>query len=143
MTWLAARRATVLIPSGPDHDPDRMHLHIVLTDPRADKNGMEKVIVVSVSSVPSTQIYDSSCTLFTGEHPFISRDSFVTYQFAAVVDPNLLEQEVAQKRFVAKSIMDEKVFRFVIEGLRESPYTTPRILRLFDEWCDTADQQQA
>jgi hypothetical protein len=91
MAWQAVRRATLLIPSGPAHDPLRKHLHIVLNDPYPDSTLALKVLVVSVMSIPSSNIYDPSCTLFPGEHPFVVNHSYVAYQFAALQEPANLQ----------------------------------------------------
>ena len=84
MRWVPVRRATLLIPSGPASDPTRKHLHIVLNDPYPDPTGTPKVLVVSVSSIPPNNIYDPSCTIFPGEHPFVVVPSYVSYQFASL-----------------------------------------------------------
>lgn len=141
MTWLASRRATLLIPSGPAHDPDRKHLHIVLTDPGLTKDDSKAVLVVSVCSIPRSNLYDSSCTLFPGEHPFVVSDSYIAYQFTDLVDPTHLEDKVKANVFIAKPILDEKVFGFVIDGLRESPHTPPRYLRFFENNCGKQDKR--
>lgn len=127
MPWIAARKATLLIPSGPNHDPDRKHLHIVVTDP----NGSGDVLVVCVVSIPPTNIYDSSCTFFPGEHPFIVKDSYIAFGFSRVVQASLLEAKVAAGDYIAKADLDEKRFADVVVGLADSPFTTPKILKFY------------
>lgn len=131
MVWQAVRRATLLIPSGPVHDPLRKHLHIVLNDPYPDSTLAPKVLVVSVMSIPSSNIYDPSCTLFPGEHPFVVNHSYVAYRFAALQDPANLQAKVNAHHFVAKPLMSDQVFAHVVTGLMESPYTEPRLLKYF------------
>jgi hypothetical protein len=131
MVWVAVRRATLLIPSGPAHDPHRKHLHIVLNDPFPDSTLAPKVLVVSVMSIPTSNIYDPSCTLFPGEHPFVVNHSFVAYKFAELQDPGNLQAKVDARQFVAKPLLSDKVFAHVITGLKESPYTEPRLLTYF------------
>lgn len=126
--WSAARKATVLIPSGPLNDPDRKHLHIVLTDPDPQS---EDVLIVSVCSIPRSNIYDTSCTLFPGEHPFIVRDSYIAYRFLRLVGAADLEAKVTAGHYVAQRSVDEKLFDFIATGLVESPDTEPRFLRFF------------
>lgn len=132
MPWSAVRRATLLIPSGPAHDLDRKHLHIVLNDPFPDSTLTPKVLVVSVTSVPSSNRYDPSCTLFPGEHPFVVHHSYVAYNRLDLVDPRLLESKVTAKLFTAKPLLDEKFFAYVVQGLMESPHVSPRYLRYFE-----------
>ena len=135
--WQAIRRATLLIPSGPQHDPERKHLHIVLNNPHPDATGADKVLVVSVTGIPTHwQGYDPSCTLYPGEHPFIVKHSYVAYRYLELVDPAHLASQVQAKKFVAKPLLDEKFFAAVIQGLRDSPQTQPRFLRFFDSTLD-------
>lgn len=131
--WQAIRRATVLIPSGPAHDPDRFHLHVVMNDPAADKHGQHKVIVVSVTSIPASNLYDASCTLFPGEHPFVHKHSFVLYARAHLADPADLVAKVNAGQYVAKPHLSEKTFKHVVDGLLDSPYTTPAVLAFFNK----------
>ncbi len=71
--------------SGPDHDPDRMHLFVVLTDPLCNfDDGIRKVLLVSLSSIHDDLYHDSACILEPGEHPFVKRDSYVVYQKARI-----------------------------------------------------------
>ncbi|MBB1163222.1 hypothetical protein [Aquariibacter albus] len=112
----------MLIPSGPAHDPERKHLHIVLTDPVDGQ-----VQVVSVSSIPQNNLYDGSCTLFAGEHPFVKHDSWVVYRFARLVKAQLLERKVADGEFIAKPVLDAKVYQFVVDGLLDSPQASPKM----------------
>jgi hypothetical protein len=127
MPWIAARKATLLIPSGPTHDPNRKHLHIVVTDP----NALGEVLIVCVVSIPSTNSYDSSCTFFPGEHPFIVRNSYIAFKFSQIVQASLLEAKVAAGKYIAKADLDEKRFMDLIVGLTESPFTTPKILKFY------------
>ena len=129
--WQAIRRATLLIPSGPLHDPSRHHLHIVLNDPAPDGLGQDRVLIVSVTSIPLSQVYDSSCTLFPGEHPFVAKHSYMLYRKAMLADPAALEAKVQNHQYIAKPLLDEKVFSHIITGLLESPYTEPAVLAYF------------
>ena len=68
--FIPFRRASLLIPSGPTHDPQRRHLFIVLTDPFDDTgNGVSRVLLVSLASVRDS--CDRTCILKPGDHPFI------------------------------------------------------------------------
>jgi hypothetical protein len=132
MPWQAARRATLLIPSGPAHDPERLHLHIVLNDPHPDTAQALKVLLVSVTGIPASQMYDPSCSLFAREHPFINKPSYVLYRAARLVDPQLLDTKVLTKAYVAKPLVDEALFAYIVTGLRESLQTAPYLLAYFE-----------
>lgn len=82
--FLPLRRATLLVPSGPENDPDRKHLFILLTDPADDGSGVKAVLMVSLSSIKQGLPYDASCILYPGDHPFVKKESFVVYQKARI-----------------------------------------------------------
>ena len=68
--------ATLLIPSGPEHDPDRMHLFVVLTNPFDDRgDGVQRVLLVSLSTVHDHKNHDPACVLEAGEHRFVKHES--------------------------------------------------------------------
>ena len=80
MNWPTPyRRGTILVPSGPVHDPDKKHLFVVLTDPCPTAGD---VLMVNVSTIRHG--HDPACKLFAGDHPFIRRDSFVEYVRARI-----------------------------------------------------------
>lgn len=132
MSWQAARRATLLIPSGPNHDPSRNHLHIVLNDPYPDHTHLPKVLVVSVTGIPNTNLYDPSCSLFPGEHPFVVKPSYVIYKFSKLMDPGVLDAKVRAKEYAAKPLVNEKLYAHIVTGLRDSLQTEPRLLKFFE-----------
>lgn len=124
--WSAKKGATLLIPSGPAHDPDRMHMHVVLTDP-IEATG--DVLIVCMCSIPASNLYDSSCTLFPGEHPFIQKNSYIDYGRCHIVSAARLQQKVVDKEYVAKGDLASKRFDDVMVGFADSPHVAPKFRR--------------
>ena len=62
------------------------HLWVVISDPVQDK---ERVLLVNFSSVKEGVPLDSACVLLPGEHPYISKDTFVYYRHAQVLSNNV------------------------------------------------------
>ena len=91
------KEGTVLIPSGPSHDPGRMHLHVVCTDP--DNDGCQ--LIVSICTKINS-LCDPSCTLQPHEHPFLTKESYVLYRNAEIVQQSAptvwLLSSLCQKR---------------------------------------------
>ena len=79
--FFVIRRATVLIPSGPVHDPDRMHLFVCMTNPIGFE---QSTLWVPVNSVRAGAFVDPACLIDVGDHPFIRAESFIHYQFARI-----------------------------------------------------------
>lgn len=130
--FIPAKRATVLIPSGPDHDPDRMHLFILLTDPVTEE---QLVLFVSISSVREDGWHDSTCILCPGDHPFVVRDSWVDYRTAQIEPAQKILNGVNQGLFVPKGTVEHEVFLRVCEGLMYSDHVKPRVRQFYLEAC--------
>ena len=124
--FLPFRRATFLIPSGPDEDLSRKHLFVVLTDPltRAGKK-ISEVLLVSFSSLRIH--HDPSCILKPGDHPFFRHESFADYSRARI------EEAAKLSHFQQREPVTEEVFKRICQGLESSPHTVPKILAFYKE----------
>lgn len=120
--FLPYRKATLLMPSGPEHDPDRMHLFIVLTDP---VTGDKLVLIASLCSVCGGVPYDKTCVLEAGEHQFIRHKSYIDYSKLNIVEAGKLSKGVQTGVFMNKGPMSEDVVNRIIDGVFVSK-RTPR-----------------
>lgn len=117
-----AKKGTLLIVSGPRHDPNRKHLHVICNDP--DQDG--KVLIVGVCSVTGAP-HDATCVLQAHEHDFLDHPSYVFYAKAEVVAASALENGVTQKVIAVHSDMNGQAFLRVKNGLCRSPLTPRKI----------------
>ena len=120
------KKGTLLIPSGPSHDPDRMHLHIICTDP--DEKG--KQLIVSVSKKTSAPC-DNTCVLQSHEHSFLSQESYIFYRKARIIDQTALINGVNAKLFAFKDDVNGQTFLKVTNGICASPQTPRKIKAYF------------
>lgn len=125
--FLPLKRATLLIPSGPQGDQDRKHLFILLTDPYADEAGKNCVLLVSLSTVRQCIPHDPACILYVGDHPFVKHDSYVVYQKARLEETSKVLSGVKNGQFVAHSPMDPAVFSRICKGLEDSRLTPSKL----------------
>jgi hypothetical protein len=132
-SFLPLCRATLLIPSGPAHNHAKKHLFIILTDPIADplNENKDSVLLTSLSTLDVALPHDPTCILRPGEHPFISRDSYVSYHSSRIQEAVKITNGVASGVFVAKALMDSSIVDRICDGLTVSQHTTPKILRFF------------
>ncbi|RZT31794.1 hypothetical protein [Cupriavidus agavae] len=86
MTFVTCKRATLLIPSGPPADPERFHLFVLLTDP--DPEG--RVLLASFSSIKPGMFHDPTCIVEPGEHPFVTRLTWVNYSHCRIEEATKL-----------------------------------------------------
>lgn len=125
--------ATLLIPSGPEHDPDRMHLFVVLTNPFDDRgDGVQRVLLVSLSTVHDHKNHDPACVLEAGEHRFVKHESFVVYRKARIEEANKLTEGVRKNIFQPNERVNDEILLKIRQGLESSEHTTPRILKFYE-----------
>jgi len=127
------RRVTLLIPSGPAHDPNRNHLFILLTDPVPNSAGEKEVLLVSIATVRAGLFHDPACILYPGDHPFIAHESYVHYGNARIEDAQKLVNGVRKGILAAKGLLDGAIFARVCHGLTTSRHTVPKILAFYQE----------
>ncbi|RDE05571.1 hypothetical protein [Sphingomonas aracearum] len=127
-----AKRGTLLIISGPAHDPDRKHLHVVCNDP--DEHG--NVLVVGVCSVTAAP-HDATCILQAHEHEWLHHLSYVFYARARVVSEASLDAGVAQRLMEVRDDVNGQTFLRVKNGICRSPFT-PRKVK---QYAGCADEQ--
>lgn len=125
--FIAARRATVLIPSGTTQRPDLKHLFILLNDPHGHE---QLVLIVSVSSIKPNVRHDQTCLLHPGDHPFIRTPSFVRYASARIEPVSKIKKGVDQGVFVQRDPIDGGIFARICNGVAASAFT-PRELKVF------------
>lgn len=124
--FLPLRRATLLIPSGPQGDEERKHLFVLLTNPHEDVNGRKSVLLASLSSVRAGVPHDPSCILHAGDHPFVKRDSYVLYQKMRLEEVEKVLRGVRSGQLIPLEPMDGAVFARICKGLEESRLTSAR-----------------
>jgi hypothetical protein len=129
--FLPLKRATLLIPSGPQFDQDRKHLFILLTDPRTDEAGKNCVLMVSLSTIRPGTPHDATCILYPGDHPFVKHESYVVYQKARLEDAEKVLRGVKNGQLVAQSPMDGAVFARICKGLEDSRLTPSKLLTFY------------
>jgi hypothetical protein len=127
------RRATLLIPSGPAHDLDRKHLFIILTNPVADplNNGKDSILLTSLSTLDEALPHDPTCILHPGSHPFIARNSYVSYRDSRILETAKIINGATSGLFVEKDLMDSSIVDRICDGLSTSPHTAEKVKRFF------------
>lgn len=115
------KKGTLLIPSGPSHDPDRKHLHVICNEARPDGSHL----LVSISSWRTRG--DPTCRLQKHEHRFLDHDSFVEYRMSRIESGDTLRNGVSLKKFVPHDDMNGQTFLRIVNGICRSPITPPNI----------------
>lgn len=109
---------TILVPSGPDHDPDRKHLFVILTAPCGDANNVLSVAWVSLRSVdPRVPYFDRTCVLNVGDHPFIKHPTWVDYAKARIDPVAAIDRGIRDGKLIPHDPMSPEVFVRIAQGL--------------------------
>lgn len=121
--------ATILIPSGPDRDPNRKHLHIVIA---RNVGPPAQVLTVPVCSLGSHH-HDDTTVLRTGAHPFIRHDSYIKYSAARIDNEAAMRRGIQSRLFETKENFRQDVLMRIRDGLRYSRFTKPFAKTFLDE----------
>ena len=132
MLFVPYRRAALLVPSGPAHDPDQKHLFILLTDPAKVLGYEDKhSLLVGVTTIHPGIPHDPACELYAGDHSFIKHKSFVFYAEARIEISQKLIDGVKRGIFSPQGMLAGDIFARVCHGLTLSRSTTPKVLAFY------------
>jgi hypothetical protein len=129
--FLPFPRATLLMPSGPPSHPGLRHLFVVMTDPVAQPDTTQLVVLVNITSVRPGVTIDATCRLSPGSHPFIRHDSYVEYRYARLEECNALLRGVRDGKLIPHSPMSEPIFARIADGMLRSPHLIPKIRHFY------------
>lgn len=118
-------RGTLLVPSGPSHDPKRRHLHVICND--TDANGLNLLVpVVSWTN----DLCDDTCVLSAYEHPWLNKPrSYLLYRKADLFEAATLQRRVEAQSVTAAEACNAQVFLRIRNGICTSPHTPRKIKR--------------
>lgn len=119
------KKGTLLIPSGPHHDPDRMHLHVVCTDPCSD--GKQLLVPICSYVAPC----DLTCVLEAHEHSWLKKKSYVLYAKADIVSCAAINLGIEEEKFILKDDFNSQSFLRIKNGICNSKHTTLRVKLFF------------
>ena len=113
VVFFVARRATLLIPSGPADDVDRKHLFVAMTDPSGER---ARFCWPQCPLLSQGGTWRCACLLVPGDHPFIQHDSFINYRFLRIEsEAALLLRGVADRNMLLpKGPLSAEVFARVV-----------------------------
>ena len=95
----------------------------------------------SLSTLDAALPHDPTCILHPGDHPFVTRDSYVSYYSSRIQEAAKIINGVEFGVFIVKTLMDNSIVDRICNGLTVSPHTTPKVLRFFRMY--TAKQQSS
>ena len=122
--------ATVLIPSGPEHDPNRMHLHIVV----ARKTGPPaQVLLACVCSILEGQHHDETTILTVSEHTFLRHSSYIKYRASRIESEARIERGINDGSFLLRDDCDEQLLTRIQDGFYSSIFVRPCDRTFLDE----------
>lgn len=124
-----SQRGAFLRKSGPPHDADRLHLHIICTN--EDRFGL--VLVAQLCSLEAST-KDRACLLGLGDHPFIDRRSFIHYGKSVILQRCELQESLRRGDIFVQDDCTDSVFELICEGFGKSKATRPKTAAYFREW---------
>ena len=106
----------------------KKHLFVVMTDPY----GVPLLIIlVNLCTYKAGKSYvDGTTILDVGAHPFITRTSYVDYEYARKIKVEVMERRVLEGYAEWREDVSEDVFNSILQGLLTSPRTPGEIKKI-------------
>lgn len=124
MSFVPLRSYCLHIPNtGPDRDPKRGHLFVILND--VCENGYHLLVPICSAHARC----DKTCLLGSGDHNFIDRDSYVAYNLMNLYLSSYIVTLVNSRIITYKGVMDGKIFARVHEGVRQSRHSPRKYIK--------------
>jgi hypothetical protein len=123
MSGLVAHKMTIFMQKRGDKDDSVPHLHIILNDPGIDRitSAEDMVIIVNCTSIKEgVDDYDKTCILKAGCHPFIVRDSYITYRRITLESAYFIETKIASGDFITYAPVAHDLYIQILSGLLSS-----------------------
>ena len=125
------RGSAFLIPSGPNIRSGGMHLFVVAAISKFSSAPKPKALLLSVCSIPKSGIYDGTCILQRGDHPFIRHPSYIFYMKARIEPLSKIERNIQERTYIKKPDVEAQVLNRISEGLLDSPYASRSIIGFY------------
>lgn len=126
-----ARKDTVLIPSGPTD-----HLHFVCCDlVFYPKQAKECVLLVNISTIKQDIDYDLTCIVEVGDHPFVTRPSYIYYRKADIFGADSLSRNVAEGAFQVHQPCSDELFTRILNGFDISEDVRLKVKKFYSNYC--------
>lgn len=129
MPFQPLKKATLLMPSGPPDDPDRLHLWVILTDPCAAHDAN---LVVDICTLRDGRFHDPACLIQQGEHRRIKHTSWVGYHRCKAVHSSTLKKGAAAWLYHPDEPVSDVLFDRICAGILDSDHTAVRMRRYFE-----------
>lgn len=103
------------------------HLYVVLTEPAGNPPR------VAIANMTSTYVADKTVILEIGDHPFITKTSYINYSEATVVPveqlQNIVEEDPAARH---RRDCSPELLKRIRDGVNTSEFVTPK----FQKYCE-------
>jgi len=132
---MPTRKGAILIPSN-----SASHLHFVCNEPVFYPNkGKECVLLVNISSIKLGMQHDTSCVLDVGDHPFITKPSFIYYRMAEIYSVAGIQLQIAEGNYSIREDCTDTVFEKILNGFNLSDEVKLKVLKFYQSHCPSIE----
>ena len=134
--FLPISRATLWIPdTGPDHDPGRPHLFVILTE--QDVNGLVLTVPICTRGARS----DDTCLISAGTHRRLVNESFVAYYLLNTFSAKAMVHQEQTAIIRYEGMLGEEMFARICNGIGTSPQAAPVHRKYFENFKNDGSSQ--
>ncbi|NEH52970.1 hypothetical protein GR210_29810 [Rhizobium leguminosarum] len=124
MSYVPYKAASFLGPINEVH-----HLFAVMNNPCA----AAQCLLINITSVKPGKYHDPACELDVGDHAFIKHPSYALYRLAETMRADRISKLVNLNYYLTKDDWDPVIFQRIVDGIRNSDDTKPRVIKYADE----------
>lgn len=131
--WIPQAGDTFLATAG----VDSMHLYVVLNDPASFSDygygSYLYIAAVNFTTLHSNAHHDPACIVNAGEHPFVTRDSYVRYRDAKFERVDKLKLRVESGEWPLKEPVSAELLTRLRQGLQASKFAAREYKKLLHD----------
>jgi hypothetical protein len=125
MPYAVAKKATLLMPSGPD---EGQHLYVIMTNPCDEGQSL----LVSLSSIKEGRFHDPACIIEVGEHPFVTKRSYVEYRLSRIIRCDHITKCVDGWTFTPKADVSDDLYAKIAAGIGASEFSSKLTIKYYE-----------
>lgn len=104
---------------------EQLHLFAVMNDPCPNR----LCLMCMVTSIKPNRVYDPACVLNAGDHPMVTRPSYILYRFATLINEMHIRKMLSSQFYRQHHDFPMVTFKRIVVGLYASQETPNGILK--------------
>ncbi|WP_143279756.1 hypothetical protein [Bradyrhizobium diazoefficiens] len=89
-------------------------------------------ILANITSVDPDILHDDTCEVSVGDHPFVTKESYVAYEYAIERHKNFVDRQAQLKVYKPHKAASTALVDRICEGIKKSKFTPRAVKDCYD-----------